>query len=261
MAGARFQFRAAILAVIGAGILVPAAPAQAPVTITVEMNMGGTAFSASATMPDPLAVAQKALQCGGASASCMQDVWDAAAPVLDSSPSPSGPSEPNPGSPQPEPTPGSKQPKGDAGASPDTSAGQPPRTDRGRERPPESVSPASQLELAELAASPALVQERASPPLPPVPEAAPLRGPDPVSLPAPSPPAALSPGLEWSPLLLYMLLASASLALLFFLPTAAPHSLARISYQLAERRYDLGLIGVVMFIGLAIGYLVAVWVG
>ncbi len=95
-----------------------------------------------------------------------------------------------------------------------------------------------------------------------MPEAAALRGPDPVSLPAPSPPAALSPGLEWSPLLLYMLLASASLALLFFVPSAAPrHSLARISYQLTERRYDLGLIGVVMFIGLAIGYLVAVWVG
>jgi hypothetical protein len=252
---ARFQFRAAILAVIGAGILVPAAPAQAPVTITVEMNMGGRVFSASATMPDPLAVAQKALQCGDASASCMQDVWDAAAPVLEPSPAPSG-------SPQPEPTPGSKQPKGDSGASPDKSAGQPPRTDRGRARPPESVSPASQLELAELAASPALIQERARPPLPPVPEAAPLRGPDPLGLPAPSPPPALSPGFEWSPVLLYMLLASASLALLFFLPTAAPrHGLARVSYQLAERRYDLGMIGVVMFMGLAIGYLVALWVG
>jgi hypothetical protein len=223
-------------------------------------------------MPDPLEVAQKALQCGDASASCMQDVWDAAAPALSQPLAPSGPPqhepsagapqpEPSAGAPQPEPSTGSKQPKGDSGESPDKSAGQTPRTNRERARVPGSGSPASQPELAEIAASPRLVQGPGSLPPPPAPEVAQLRGPDPVSLPTPGAPAAPGPGLDWSPLLLYMFLASASVALLFFLPTAAPHSLARISYQLAERRYDLGLIGVVMFVGLAIGYLVAVWVG
>lgn len=222
-------------------------------------------------MPDPLEVAQKALQCGDASASCMRDVWDAAAPVVSPPLAPSGPplgpsgppqQEPSPGSPQPEPSPGSKQPKGDSGESPDKSVGQTPRTNRENARVPGSGSPASQLEPAEIAASSGLVQGPVSLPPPPAPEVAPPRGPDPVSLPTPSALPAPGPGLDWSPLLLYMLLASASVALLFFLPTAAPrHSLARISYQLADRRHDLGLIGVVMFVGLAIGYLVAVWVG
>jgi hypothetical protein len=255
---ARFQTRAAILAAFAAGIFVPAAPAQAPVTITVQMNMGGTVFSANATVPDPIAVVQEALQCGNASASCMQGVWDAATPVLNPPPSPPGPS-------QPEPTPGSSKPNDDSGKSPSKSASKsaspPTRADRERSRPPESARPASRLALAELAASPPLVQERASPP---VPQGAALRGPDPLGPPAPAPslPASLTPGFDWSPLLLSMLLASASFALLLFLLTAAPrHSLARVSYQLAERRYDFGLIGVAMFMGLAFGYFVAIWIG
>jgi hypothetical protein len=259
--GARFQVRSAILAALVAGILVPAAPAQTPVTITVQMNMGGTVFSANATVPDPMAVVQEVLQCGDASASCMQGVWDAAAPVLDPSPSPSGPS-------QPEPTPvssksndDSSKPNDDFGKSPSKSAGPPTRAPRERSRPPESAGPASRLALEELDASPPLVQERASPPIP---QGAALRGPDPLGPPAPAPslPASLVPGFDWSPLLLSMLLASASFALLLSLLTAAPrHSLARVSYQLAERRHDFGLIGVAMFMGLAFGYLVAIWIG
>jgi hypothetical protein len=250
----RLQTRAAILAAFAAGILVPAAPAQAPVTITVQMNMGGTVFSANATVPDPIAVVQEALQCGDASASCMQGVWDPATPVLNPPPSPSGPS-------QPEPTPGSSKPNDDSGKSPSKSASPPTRADRERSRPPENARAASRLAVAELAVSPPLVQERASPP---VPQGAALRGPDPLGPPAPAPslPASLAPGFDWSPLLLSILLASASFALLLSLVTAAPrHSLARVSYQLAERRYDFGLIGVAMFMGLAFGYLVAIWIG
>jgi hypothetical protein len=255
--GARFQVRAAILAAFVAGIFVPPAPAQgqAPVTIMVQMNMAGTVVSANVTVPDPIAVAQEVIQCGDASPSCMQGVWDAATPVLNPPPSPSG-------APQPEPTtPGSSKPDDDTGKSPSKSAGPPARAHRERSRRPESASPTSRLALAELAASPPPVQERASPPAP---QGAALRGPDPLGPPAPAPslPASLTPDFDWSPLLLSMLMASTSFALLLFLLTAAPrHSLARVSYQLAERRYDLGLIGVAMFMGLAFGYLMAIWIG
>ena len=182
-------------------------------------------------------------------------------------PSSTRPSSPA-GPPQPEPTPGSSKPtddsgksSGDSGKSSSKSPGRPARAAREQSRPPESASLASRLALAELAASPPPVQERASPPPP---QGAALRGPDPLGPPAPAPslPASLAPDFDWSPLLLSMLMASASFALLLFLLTAAPrHSLARVSYQLAERRYDLGLIGVAMFMGLAFGYLVAIWIG
>ena len=59
-----------------------------------------------------------------------------------------------------------------------------------------------------------------------------------------------------------MFLAAGSLALLLFLLVATPQqSLARVSYQLAGRRYDLGLVAAVMLLGVAVGYLVATWVG
>jgi hypothetical protein len=242
---------------------VPAAPAQTPVTITVQVNIGGTVFSANATVPDPIAVAQEVLQCGDASASCMPGGWDPATPVLNPPSSPSGQPqpEPTPGPSQPEPTPGSSKPNDHSGKSPSKSEGPPTRAARERSRPSESASPGGRLALVELAESPPLVQERAGPP---VPQHAVLRGPDPLGPPAPAPslPASLAPGFDWSPLLLSVLLASASFALLLFLLTAAPrHSLARVSYQLAERRYDLGLIGAAMFMGLAFGYLVAIWIG
>jgi hypothetical protein len=260
--GAGFQVRAAILAAFVAGILVPAAPAQTPITITVQVNIGGTVISANATVPDPMAVAQEVLKCGDASASCMPGGWDPATPVLNPPSSPSGPPQPSPsGPPQPEPTPGSSKPNDDSGKSPSKSEGPPTRAARERSRPSESASPAGRLALVELAESQPLVQERASPP---VPQGAVLRGPDPLGPPPPAPslPASLAPGFDWSPLLLSVLLASASFALLLFLLTAAPrHSLARVSYQLAERRYDLGLIGAAMFMGLAFGYLVAIWIG
>jgi hypothetical protein len=266
---AGFRARAAILAVIGAGILVPAASAQTP--FDMEMDTGGAAFSMGVTMPDPQAVAETMLQCGEASSKCMDAVWDAAMPVAEPSPSPPAPSAPAqpepspsppapPSPPQPEPPPDSTQPKDDSQASPDNSAGPPTRTAQEQAPTPEGVSPASEPEPAELGASPPLVQKRANA----APDVAPLRGLDALGLPAatPSLPPTLQPGLDWSPLMLSMLLAAGSLALLLFLLVAAPqHGLARVSYQLAERRFDLSLIAAVMLIGVAVGYFVATWVG
>ena len=263
---AGFRARAAILAVLGAGILVPAASAQTP--FDMEMDTGGAAFSMGVTMPDPLAVAETMLQCGEASSKCMDAVWDAAMPVAEPSPSPPAPSAPQqpepspsppapPSPPQPEPTPDSS--KDDSGASPDKSAVPPSRTAQGRTTP-ESLGAPSEPEPAELGASSPLVQKRAST----APDVAPLRGLDALGLPAatPSLPPTPQPRLDWSPLRLSMLLAAGSLALLLFLLAAAPqHSLARVSYQLAERRFDISLIGVVMLIGVAVGYFVATWVG
>ena len=100
----------------------------------------------------------------------------------------------------------------------------------------------------------------------PAPEAAPLRGPDRLeSLSSTlSLPFASDSSLDGSPspLLLSMLLTAGSLALVLFLLIAAPrHSLARVSYQLAQRRYDYGLVGAVMLIAVAVGYFIALWVG
>jgi hypothetical protein len=280
--GVRSRFRAAFLAIVGAGILAPAAAAQTPFTITMEMDMGGTVLSARATMPDPLAAAGKILECGDAAESCMRDVVDAATPVLEASTSPpdrSASEQPEPSaSPQPEP---SASPKPEPSASPPPqSGGRPPepakdsgkrkqgsveaskkstgapRTANGVSPTPEGTTLASRPEPAEGTSSP-LTQERASPPPRPTPPEARLRGPDPVGL-----PPALAPGGDWNALFVILLLAAGSLALVLFLLASAPrHSLARVSYQLAERRYSLSLVGVVMFVGLAFGYLVAILLG
>ena len=273
----RLRFLAAILALLGAGILAPAAAAQSP--FEMEMDMGGAGFSVSATMPDPMKTAQKVLQCDRAPASCMEDVFEAATPVVKAKPSsPATPPAPQPAPssspppPQPEPASGPAQQKDDSEASSNKSTGSRTRSAHRGSSTPEGVSSAGKLESGELGTAPALFEERTGPPAPkrsspPAPrtlEAAPLREPDALGPPTPtlSLPPALEPGLDWSPLLLGILLAAGSLALLSFLLVAAPqHSLARVSSQLVERRSDLGLIGAVMLFGVAVGYLVATWVG
>ena len=190
----------------------------------------------------------------------MQGVWDAATPVLNPPSSPAGP-------PQPEPTPLFETDRRlwEVVGRLWEVVEQVPRPARARRS--RAISPSRKREPGQSARTggarriAAPVQERASPPPP---QGAAYDGPDPLGPPAPAPslPASLAPDFDWSPLLLSMLMASASFALLLFLLTAAPrHSLARVSYQLAERRYDLGLIGVAMFMGLAFGYLVAIWIG
>jgi hypothetical protein len=120
----------------------------------------------------------------------------------------------------------------------------------------------SRPELAEIVASQPGVQERpASRPLP-TPEVPP-RGPDLLggSASASILPAAL-PGFDWSPLLLDVLLAAGSLALLCFLLMATPQqSAGHVSYWLADRRSDFGLLGAVMLLGLAAGYFIATGLG
>ena len=93
------RFAAAVLATVGAGILAQPAPAQTPFTITMEMTAGGAVVPASVTVPDPFAIAERALGC--ASASCMQDVLQAVAPTLGQLPPvPSPPASPGPSQPE-----------------------------------------------------------------------------------------------------------------------------------------------------------------
>jgi hypothetical protein len=269
----RFRSRAAILALLGAGVLAPTGAAQTP--FEMEMDMGGAGFSVSAAVPDPAKTVEKVLQCDEP-ARCMQDVFEAATPVLEPEPTAPAPpstqpepssSPPAPSTPQPEQAPDSAETKNDSGPS----STKPTRSPNRRASAFEGVSAASNPAVAEADASSLPVQERRSEPLQRrrverlshTPEAAPVRGPD---LLGPPPalglPTALEQGLDWNPLLLSMLLGAVSLALLFFLLVAAPqHSLARVSNQLAGRRYDLGLIGAVTLVGVVLGYLVATWVG
>jgi hypothetical protein len=270
----RFRSRAAILALLGACILAPTGAAQTP--FVMEMDTGGAGFSVSGTLPDPVKTAEKVLQCEPAR--CTQDVFEAATPVLEPEPTAPAPpatqpepssSPPAPSIPQPEQAPDSAATRNDSGPSSTKPARSPTRAANRQASTFEGVSAASNSAVAEAGASSLPVQERRSEPLQRrrverhTPEAAPLRGPD---LLGPPPalglPTALEQGLDWNPLLLSMLLGATSLALLFFLIVAAPqHGLARVSYQLAGRRYDLGLIGAVTLVGVVLGYLVATWVG
>jgi hypothetical protein len=262
---AGFRVRAVILAVLSAGVLVPAAAAQTPFDMTMDMDMGA-GFPADATMPDPLAAAEKMLQCGEASSKCMDAVWDAAMPSQEPSPPPPAPAAPPQPSPPPapaapaQPQPASPSQPDDSGGPSDEVAAAPPAAD-GQSGATSSESAANETETG---TPPPLVQDRTSSPPGPAPEAAPLRAPDAMGLPAaaPSLPGPLQPGPDGSPLFLTMLVAAAGFALVLWLVAAAPrHSPARVSYQLAQRRYDLAMMGVVMAIGLTVGYLVAIWVG
>jgi hypothetical protein len=263
--GARLRFLAAILAVLGAGVLVPAAPGQTP--FEIEMDVGGTELSVTATMPDPMKTAQKFLQCDDAPAGCMDEVFEAATPQLKAKPSPA----PQPEQASPPPSPAPSEPasaptrQDSSEASSNTKGSGPPSAQR---RPSASAGVGSGG-AAQQRGFPALLEERTGPPLPrhtppPATEPEPLRGLDPLGSPAPaltlSP--ALESGLDGTPLLFGIFLAAGSLGLLFLVLVAAPqHSLARVSHPLADRRYELGLIGAVMLLGVAVGYLVATGLG
>jgi hypothetical protein len=249
---------AAVLAAVAAGVLAQPAPAQTPFTIAMEMAAGGAVVPATVTVPDPFAVAEQALQC--ADVRCMQDVLQAVAPALGQVPSvPSPPASPGPSQPD---EPASPPAKDGPRASPGPPGAPVARTPRKRSPAPEGASLASRPELAEIVAFPSSVQERAAPrPLPTL--EVPPRGPGQLegSAPAPILPAALS-GFDWSPLLLNVMLAGGSLALLLFVLMATPqHSLGHVSYRLADRRSDLGLLGAVMLVGLAVGYFIATSLG
>jgi hypothetical protein len=251
------RFAAAILATVGAGILAQPAPAQTPFTITMEMAAGGAVVPATVTVPDPFALAERALGC--TSARCMQDVLQAVEPTLGQLPPvPSPPASPSAAQPE---EPASPPPKDGPRASPGRPAGSAVRP-RKRSPPLESASLASRPELAEIVASRPGVQERPASRPPPTPEVPP-RGPDLLagSASASILPAAL-PRFDWSPLLVNVLLAGGSLALLFFLLMATPQqSAGHVSYWLADRRSDFGLLGAVMLLGLAVGYYFAIWLG
>jgi hypothetical protein len=106
--GARLRFLAAIFAVLGAGVLVPAASGQTP--FEMEMDVGGTELSVTATMPDPMKTAQKLLQCDDAPAGCMDEVFEAATPQLKAKPSPAPPPAPQPEQSSPPPSPAPSEP-------------------------------------------------------------------------------------------------------------------------------------------------------
>jgi hypothetical protein len=246
------RFAAAVLAAAAAGLL--AQPAQAQTAFPLAMDMAGPVVPATVTVPDPFALAEQALRCD-LSASCLQDLLESAAPALE--PSPPAPS-PAPAEPSEGGEPAAPPPKDDARASPGPPAAKPARAPRRQSPVGEPVAPASRPQLAELGSPP----PRESPPPLPVREVPP-RGSGLLvrSEPAPLLPAALS-GLDWSPLLLNVLLAAGSLALLLFLLTATPqHSAGQVSYWLADRRSDLALLGTVLLLGLAVGYFIATSLG
>ncbi|MGH3114878.1 MAG: hypothetical protein ACRDOP_15560 [Gaiellaceae bacterium] len=59
-----------------------------------------------------------------------------------------------------------------------------------------------------------------------------------------------------------LLLATGTLSLLLLALGAAPTSTAaRVAYQLVDRRREMSLLGGVMLIGVAVGYLTAVFAG
>ena len=164
--GARFQLRVAILAALVVGILVPAAPAQTPVTITVQMNLAGTVFlrecdcarshrSRPGGPPVRRRISELHARCLGCCHARPQPALLAGGPTA---------ARTDPGSSKP--TDDSGKSSGDSGKSSSKSPGRPARAAREQSRPPESASLASRLALAELAASPPPVQERASPPPP-----------------------------------------------------------------------------------------------
>jgi hypothetical protein len=267
--GARLRFLAAILAVLGAGVLVPAAPGQTP--FEMEMDVGGTELSVTATMPDPMKTAQKFLQCDDAPAGCMDEVFEAATPQLKAKPSPAPPPAPQPEQSSPPPSPAPSEPASAPTQqdSPEASSNTTGSGPRSAQRRPTASAGVGSAGAAQQGGFPALLEERTGPPLPRhtpplATEPEPLRGLDPLGSPAPA--LALSPalesGLDWTPLLFGVFLAAGSLALLFLVVVAAPqHSLARVSHPLADRRYELGLIGAVMLLGVAVGYLVATGLG
>jgi hypothetical protein len=247
------RLAAAVLAAAAAGLLAQPAPAQPAFPPTMDMAAPG--FPATVTVPDPFALAEQALRCD-LSASCVQDLLQAAAPALEPSPpaSPSpAPSEPSEGEPAAPP------PEDDARASPGPPAvAKPVRAPRRESPVGEPVALASRPQLAELGSPP-----MREPPSPLPAREVPPRGSGLLvrSEPGPTLPAALS-GLDWSPLLLNVLLAAGSLALLLFLLTATPqHSAGQVSYWLADRRSDLALLGAVMLVGLAVGYFIATSLG
>lgn len=249
---------AAILAAVASGLLAQSAPAQTVPAISMEMNMGPTMTPPTVTVPDPFAVVGQALPCADASMSCMNDLLKMAGPALDPLPSPPTPTGPT----QPEP-PDSSQPKGDSPAPPAAGPDRAARSPRKRPPAPETPTLASRPALAALVASPPQVAD----PEPRRPRPAPAlpapRSVDPQGLPAASPllPSALT-GFEWGPLLFNLLLAAGSLALLLFALAATPrHGLGHVSYWVADRRYDLGLLGAVLLFGLAVGYFIATSVG
>ena len=100
-----FRSRAAILVVLGLGVLAPPAAGQTPFTMTMDMDMDmdlGAVKPASAQMPNPAKAAEKLFQCDDAPGSCMEDVFDAVAPAVAPPPAPS---EPSTSQPQPPPSP------------------------------------------------------------------------------------------------------------------------------------------------------------
>jgi hypothetical protein len=254
------RLAAAVLAAVAAGLL--AQPASAQTAFPPTMDMAAPGLPATVTMPDPFALAEQALRCD-MSATCLERLLQTAVPALEPSALPSPPASPSPAPSEPSGggEPAAPPPKDGPRASPGPSAAP---ADRPRKRPQatEGASLASRPELAEIVASPAGLRERAAAGPLPAP-AAPPRGPDPLggSAPVSLVPVSL-PGFDWSPFLLNVLLAGASLALLFFLLMATPqHSAGQVSYWLADRRSDLGLLGAVMLVALAVGYFIATSVG
>lgn len=252
---------AAILTV-ASGLLAQSAPAQTLPAISMEMNMGPTmtlptVTVPTVTVPDPFAAVEQALPCADGSMSCMNDLLKMAGPALEPLPSPPTPTGPT----QPEP-PDSSQPKGDSPAPGAAGTDRADRTPRKRAPALETPTLASRPALAALVASPPQVAD----PEPRRPRPAPAlpapRSVDPQGLPAASLlPSALS-AFEWGPLLFNLLLAAGSLALLLFVLAATPrHGVGHVSYWVADRRYDLGLLGAVLLFGLAVGYFIATSVG
>lgn len=68
--------------------------------------------------------------------------------------------------------------------------------------------------------------------------------------------------VDWIRFVATLLLATGTLSLLLLALGAAPRSAAaRVAYQLVDRQRDVSLLGGVMLMGVAVGYLTAVFAG
>ena len=256
MEGSRLKhvLRATMLALLGAVVLAPTTLAQTSFEVTVQFPGGAgdvriPSLTAKASVPD--IASEELLSCMDASTGCLDDVWNLGAPQTEAPAAPSPPPKAAPASRGSSPPAGSRAPAG--------------RRSQAERRPREPPAIAAQATV-----EPRRPLERRESGTPPPDRT--LPGPPDTSLgavqPLPSQPPAMSlvprpSGLnvDWIRFVATLFLATGTLSLLLVLGAAPKSAAARVVYQLADRRREVSLLGGVMLMGVAIGYLTAVFAG
>jgi hypothetical protein len=259
MEGPRLKhvLRATMLALLGAVVLAPTAPAQTSFEVTVQFagdagDLRIPSLTANASVPD--ISSEALLSCMDASASCLDEVWSLGAPQTET---PAAPSQ------------APRAATSSRGSSPPARSRAPAGRRSQTERRPREP-PATPAQRTVESRRPVGLRESGPPPPPPDrarprPLDASPRGVEP--LPSRPPALSLAPpasGLDVDGIrfVAALLLATGTLSLLLLALGAAPRgAAARVAYQLADRRREVSLLGGVMLMGVAVGYLTAVFAG